>query len=273
MLHRRNRSRRRGTQRFIGGNDRRTTRAEVECPITGEIFADPVRRRNAPRAHAYERTAVEQWLRSGRNTSPLTRARMQIGDLVPDNAARERTAAYLENHPEERADQYAVPSPTEGNDTGSNLDPGSISADLDRMIDPRSWAVEDDVTDYEAAEPFRYVIDTEHPLMATPPVLRSVTFNLGATGGSQHTLQFREPVSELDAVRAAERFLSQSVSRAYHDLRLSRGDVRYPEDWREGYDRTVVARRQNRGIYLGDENWVLAVVHRRHRPHAVIYTS
>jgi hypothetical protein len=47
------------------------------CPITQEPIKDPV---FAPDYHLYERSALEQWLRTN-PTSPMTRQPMRIEDL------------------------------------------------------------------------------------------------------------------------------------------------------------------------------------------------
>lgn len=49
------------------------------CPITQEPVKDPV---IAPDYHIYERSAIEQWLRTN-PTSPLTRQPMRLEDLQP----------------------------------------------------------------------------------------------------------------------------------------------------------------------------------------------
>ena len=56
------------------------------CPITGELFADPVLL--VGDGHTYERAAVEQWFAQGKRTSPLTGAELSDLTLVPNFALR-----------------------------------------------------------------------------------------------------------------------------------------------------------------------------------------
>ena len=65
---------------------------ELICPITYEIFRDPV---IAKDGHVYEREAITRWIfQSG--TSPLTREPLQIEHLQPDDHLR-RLAAHRRN--------------------------------------------------------------------------------------------------------------------------------------------------------------------------------
>jgi hypothetical protein len=63
---------------------------ELICPITLELFRDPVR---ATDGHVYERQAITKWILE-HGTSPLTRQPLQINDLQTDehltNLARQR---------------------------------------------------------------------------------------------------------------------------------------------------------------------------------------
>jgi len=60
--------------------------ARLLCPITGELFKDPVL--CVGDGHTYEREAVEKWFAQGHNTSPLTGAALSTLDLVPNFLAR-----------------------------------------------------------------------------------------------------------------------------------------------------------------------------------------
>jgi hypothetical protein len=63
---------------------------ELICPITLELFRDPVRAKDG---HVYERQAITKWILE-HGTSPLTREPLQINDLQTDerlrNLARQR---------------------------------------------------------------------------------------------------------------------------------------------------------------------------------------
>ena len=61
------------------------------CPITQEPIKDPV---FAPDFHTYERSALEQWLRTN-PTSPMTRQPMRIEDLKK----RVPTSIHISIHP------------------------------------------------------------------------------------------------------------------------------------------------------------------------------
>ena len=58
---------------------------EYKCPITLDVMTDPV---IGPDGHTYERSAIEGWIASGRNTSPVTRGYMSSSSLTPNIALR-----------------------------------------------------------------------------------------------------------------------------------------------------------------------------------------
>ena len=56
---------------------------DLECPITYEFFKDPVTLEGD--GIVYERSAIEQWLRGGHMTSPITNVTLGAGQprLIP----------------------------------------------------------------------------------------------------------------------------------------------------------------------------------------------
>jgi serine/threonine protein kinase len=64
---------------------RNTSADFLQCPITMELFRDPVL---AQDGHTYERQAIEEWI--GRNgTSPMTRQPLSIEHLIPNRAIQQ----------------------------------------------------------------------------------------------------------------------------------------------------------------------------------------
>ena len=61
---------------------------ELTCPITFQLFYDPVR---ASDGHTYERSAITQWIEHN-GTSPFTRQPLRIEDLQADDSLRRRAA-------------------------------------------------------------------------------------------------------------------------------------------------------------------------------------
>ena len=72
------------------------------CSITCEIMKDPVM--CVGDGHTYERVAIEQWLATGRGTSPATNERLENTTLVPNHMAKKLIAALLEEHRGRAAD-------------------------------------------------------------------------------------------------------------------------------------------------------------------------
>ena len=65
-----------------------TENDDLTCPITLELFRDPV---VAKDGHVYEREAITRWILQ-HGTSPFTREPLQINDLRPDDRLRHRAA-------------------------------------------------------------------------------------------------------------------------------------------------------------------------------------
>jgi len=66
---------------------------DLQCPITYDLFVDPVTLEGD--GIVYERSAIEQWLRRGHMTSPITNVTLGAGQtrLIPNEAVRLRAEA------------------------------------------------------------------------------------------------------------------------------------------------------------------------------------
>ena len=71
------------------------------CPITSNLMVDPV---VAADGHTYEREAIEEWLRRGHNTSPLTNLRMERR-LVANHALRKSIEEFVARQNSERREE------------------------------------------------------------------------------------------------------------------------------------------------------------------------
>lgn len=61
------------------------------CPITTELMVDPV---ICSDGHTYERYAIEEWFKHGKDTSPKTNLRLANRNLIPNIALRQGIDAY-----------------------------------------------------------------------------------------------------------------------------------------------------------------------------------
>ena len=59
--------------------------SDLECPITGEMFVDPV---STMDGQTYERSAIERWFREGHRTSPATGGSLSSLTLIPNIAIK-----------------------------------------------------------------------------------------------------------------------------------------------------------------------------------------
>jgi hypothetical protein len=63
---------------------------ELLCPITGELFIDPV---VAADGHSYERVAFARWMNE-RQVSPLTNLPLKSTNVVPNTALKKLVEAF-----------------------------------------------------------------------------------------------------------------------------------------------------------------------------------
>lgn len=68
----------------VAANNKQVDSEDLICPITQEIFHDPVR---AGDGHVYERDAITRWILQN-GTSPLTRQPLKIDELHPEEKIR-----------------------------------------------------------------------------------------------------------------------------------------------------------------------------------------
>ncbi|XP_015941043.1 putative E3 ubiquitin-protein ligase LIN-1 isoform X1 [Arachis duranensis] len=68
------------------------------CPITGQIFCDPV---TLETGQTYERKAIQEWLKTGNTTCPITRQPLSASMLPKTNYVLKRLiTSWKEQHPE-----------------------------------------------------------------------------------------------------------------------------------------------------------------------------
>jgi hypothetical protein len=73
--------------------DMTTACRSLICPITYELFCDPVL---AEDGHTYERDAIERWIKEN-GTSPLTRQSLSIDHLRPNHTIKQAVADFEES--------------------------------------------------------------------------------------------------------------------------------------------------------------------------------
>jgi len=69
---------------------------DLSCPITGEIFYEPVM---AEDGHTYEKTAIEVWLEKF-DTSPVETNLKLNKNFIPNQSVKRLVKRYLESHKE-----------------------------------------------------------------------------------------------------------------------------------------------------------------------------
>ena len=74
----------------------------IICPISHQIFLNPV---NAPDGFTYEHNEIITWLEKN-GTSPMTREKMEIYKLSPNNLVKDLVNVYLNEYPDNKMNQY-----------------------------------------------------------------------------------------------------------------------------------------------------------------------
>ncbi|WCJ35094.1 U-box domain-containing protein 26 [Euphorbia peplus] len=83
-------------------SDKQTSRSrppkDFVCPITGHLFNDPV---TLETGQTYERKAIQEWLKRGNTTCPITRQPLCTNSLPKTNYVLKRLiTSWIEQHPE-----------------------------------------------------------------------------------------------------------------------------------------------------------------------------
>ncbi|XP_061343897.1 putative E3 ubiquitin-protein ligase LIN [Gastrolobium bilobum] len=87
------------------GNGKHTPPKDFVCPITSNIFDDPV---TLETGQTYERRAIEEWFNRGNSTCPITRQKLQNTKLPKTNYVLKRLIASWKEH-----NTNSVPPPRE----------------------------------------------------------------------------------------------------------------------------------------------------------------
>lgn len=77
------------------GNGKHTPPKDFVCPITSNIFDDPV---TLETGQTYERKAIEEWFNRGNITCPITRQKLQNNKLPKTNYVLKRLVASWKEH-------------------------------------------------------------------------------------------------------------------------------------------------------------------------------
>lgn len=74
----------------------------ISCPITGQIFKDPVK---ASDGHTYERKAIKKWF-SKNSTSPMTSSYIHNKELISDHSMKSLVQKFRDSNPEYKLKSY-----------------------------------------------------------------------------------------------------------------------------------------------------------------------
>ncbi|KAM0972721.1 hypothetical protein ACFX13_016402 [Malus domestica] len=100
------------------------------CPITGQIFGDPV---TLETGQTYERKAIQEWLKRGNTTCPITRQPIATSTLPKTNYVLKRLiTSWKEEHPELAQESPYSESPKISFDPSSGKETHSATATSQR---------------------------------------------------------------------------------------------------------------------------------------------
>ncbi|CAK9178413.1 unnamed protein product [Ilex paraguariensis] len=90
------------------------------CPITGQIFCDPV---TLETGQTYERKAIQEWMKRGNTTCPITRQPLSASALPKTNYVLKRLiASWKEQHPDISQEMSYSETPSSSVSTPSSKD-------------------------------------------------------------------------------------------------------------------------------------------------------
>ena len=156
---------------------------ELICPITGEVFLDPVLL--VGDGHTYEREAAERWL-AKHATSPLSGQPLPPHglDLVPNHALRKQASALLERRPDLRPVPGAWCAKEDAKGAaGAGADASPSAPDLQGAGEGEEDEVGAAKRRAQAEAGFSSRVDASSDSPSAPPLFHGGGFLVGTRGG------------------------------------------------------------------------------------------
>ncbi|XP_020097769.1 putative E3 ubiquitin-protein ligase LIN-1 [Ananas comosus] len=148
----------------ILASGRQTPPKDFVCPITSQLFNDPV---TLETGQTYERKAILEWLERGNSTCPITRQQLHSTQLPKTNYVLKRLiASWQDQHPYSTPARMETPPPKSASDTnqlGHAPSPTSVisQASFDRRSGDLSLALSRLCTSEDLSESEMAVLQIE----------------------------------------------------------------------------------------------------------------
>eukprot|EP00040_Diaphanoeca_grandis_P005169 m.31651 g.31651 ORF g.31651 m.31651 type:complete len:271 (+) comp16497_c0_seq1:299-1111(+) len=156
------------------------------CPISGDIMIDPM---VAADGHTYEREMISEWFRRGKNTSPMTGAKIQSTILTPNQCLRSLISDFKEQL------VHSTSPPSYNNDNhntntnNSNINNSNHNTNISTTV-------------------INTIDDANHAI-AHPDMIDQVEARLNALGGERVYVALR---SEVESLRSCNDFLLSKLT-------------------------------------------------------------
>ncbi|KAL5139249.1 putative E3 ubiquitin-protein ligase LIN-1 [Glycine soja] len=105
------------------------------CPITGQIFCDPV---TLETGQTYERKAIQEWLRTGNTTCPITRQPLSANTLPKTNYVLKRLITSWKEQNPELAQEFSNANTPRGSSCSPSAKDFSMLSTTQRITDSPS---------------------------------------------------------------------------------------------------------------------------------------
>nr|CAD1843382.1 unnamed protein product [Ananas comosus var. bracteatus] len=162
----------------ILASGRQTPPKDFVCPITSQLFNDPV---TLETGQTYERKAILEWLERGNSTCPITRQQLHSTQLPKTNYVLKRLiASWQDQHPYSTPARMETPPPKSASDTnqlGHAPSPTSVisQASFDRRSGDLSLALSRLCTSEDLSESEMAVLQIERLLREASGEARVLT--------------------------------------------------------------------------------------------------
>ncbi|KAL2324995.1 hypothetical protein Fmac_024053 [Flemingia macrophylla] len=127
------------------------------CPITSQIFCDPV---TLETGQTYERKAIQEWLRTGNTTCPITRQPLSANTLPKTNYVLKRLITSWKEQNPELAQEFSNSNTPRGSSCSPSAKNFSILSAVQRTTDSPSHKSKENYTRQMSNRFMRVVVAT-----------------------------------------------------------------------------------------------------------------
>lgn len=168
------------------------------CPITGQIFGDPV---TLETGQTYERKAIQEWLRTGNTTCPITRQSLSASILPKTNYVLKRLITSWKEQNPELAQEFSNSNTPRGSSCSPSAKDIAMLSTVQRTTDLPSHKNKEDYITQRSNRFMRVAVTTSPTSVlsqaAVETIMNSLKPYISSLCTSENLQQCEEAVLEI----------------------------------------------------------------------------